>query len=156
MGRLPATGWQCSHAPEQAVWGALEHARTMGPGWGGTEGPECVAASGKALGQCQAPASPRTHAPTRHLKGRVMGGVALLHVGEDALAGPSKGQRQDTRWGTVSCKGRGPALWWAGQLAGPRAGLVVPLPQSPRKPYSAPRLTAQAQVLREAGACVPT
>lgn len=73
VGRLPATGWQCSHAPEQAVWGALEYARTMGPAWGRTEGPECVAASGKALGQCQAPASPCTHTPTRHLKGRVMG-----------------------------------------------------------------------------------
>lgn len=32
VGRLPATGWQCSHAPEQGVWGALEHACTMGPG----------------------------------------------------------------------------------------------------------------------------
>lgn len=91
-----------------AVWAtpAPEH----GPGVGG-RGPECMAASGKALSQRQPHVAP---APMCHPKGQRVTRVSGRGAEGSSQCGPSKGQDRTPGGGQSAQQRERLALWWAG------------------------------------------
>ena len=122
---------------------------------GGTEGPECMAASSKALGQCQAPASPHTR-PNTPPKGTSDGGSGFTPRWRGCPGWTQQGPKTGHQVGDSVLQRERPCSV-VGRPAGRAQGWVGgATPSEPQETLSAPRLTAQAQVLREAEACIPT